>query len=308
MRCNTCGKENPDNVDFCVSCGSALPRSASVGIKCSGISSETGFTTYFREAWRKFARSPLALLTVLCYSAGVLCNWLEIDTASSEWYVFLSSLGWGNWRSEIILEVTLANVISIVDMLPGTLAAVGIWMIYAEGWIKKDRPVRLGGLKLVLTLEVVSMIVLGLTFCVALFMAGRAFLLVLVLAGLIMFLSWVKIAVCITVRDTVQNCMPETRYLKALAIIEFVVGSVNVLGILSGKAADDLGGILNCALVFLLGTLLRKYKALMEDLDAKRVEMEAQSKEEPVQTEPVRDAEYVPAWKRVQMEKENSEQ
>ena len=304
MRCNVCGKENPDNVDFCVSCGGTLSGSSKPSV--SGTARESDFTEYFRTAWRQFARSPLVILFVLCYCAGVIYNWFKIGAASSEWYTVLSSLGWGNWRSTIIPKIVIANVLPIVDMVPSTLVVLGILAICAEAWRKPEHPIRPGGLTLVVWVEVVNMVVMGLVFCYALFISGRAFFYVLVLAGLLMAVLWVRVAVSITVRNTVRDCMPETRYVKALAVLEFISAGAHFIRLISG-AAEELSSILNCIATLLLGILLLKYRELMENLDAKRVEMEAQQEAVPAQIEITKDEAYVPAWKRVQMEKENKE-
>lgn len=307
MRCKICGKENPDNVDLCFSCGSTLSGSASAEPTHSDLSQGGDFPSYFRAAWRQFARSPLAILFVLCYCAGLVITLLEWDAYLLELDSVLMSLGIWNMITIPSRKIIL-NVIHAIEMLPSILMAVGIWMICADAWDKKDRPIRLGGLKLVLALEVVRIAVLGLIFCIALIMARRAFLFVLVLAGLVMATLWIRVAVCITVRNTAQSCMPLTRYVKALAVIGFIAGGLNVLSILSGSTADGLGNILNCAMRFVLGALLLKYKELMDALDCKRIEMKIQSPEEPVQEQNAEKTEYVPAWKRVQMEKEKTEQ
>ncbi len=303
MNCKVCGKENPDNVDLCVSCGSTLPRSGAE--PTFPDAREVEVQSYFRAAWREFVRSPLVLLLILCFSAGMLCGWFEEYAKLLEIEMALGSLS--IWSISLLpyRKVILA-VFHIIGMLPSTLMAVGLWMVFADARNKPDRPIRTGGLKLILVLQVILMVILGILFCILLTMAGRAFLAMLVVAVLVMAMYWLIIAVIMTARNTARDCMPDSSYAKALAVVEFIAGGLNVLNIISGQTEITFTGIFNCAIAFVVGAVLLKYRDLMEALLAKCVEMRRASEETPAQEQTTNN--YVPAWKRVQMEQENSEQ
>lgn len=299
MNCKVCGKENPDTVDLCISCGSTLPRSS--GKATYAKAQKLKYQCYFREAWRRFVRSPLAIIFILCFSAGMLCGWFEkyaeiLRAEMALGSMSIWSLSWLPYRKVILAAF------HIIGMLPSTLTAVGLWMIFADTWKKPDHPIHPGGLKLILIVHVVSMVILGILFCIMLAISGRTFLAVLVVAGLTMALYWLIVAMIITARNSSQYCVPNTNYAKALAVIQFISAGLDILNIFSGKTEMTLGCILDCVMMVVLGAVLLKFKELMEDLNAKCVEMEAQSEEEPVQEQNANN--YVPAWKRVQMENE----
>lgn len=297
--CKVCGKENPDNVDFCTSCGGTL--FSPVEPKPSELAEETLFERYFRESWRQFVRSPLPLLFVLCYSVCVLLKWFNQEATFQEVEKIVHSMG--GWSLSLLsYRNIILTVVHIIEMLPGTLMALGMWAIYADAWDKTDRPIRLGALKFIAILQVANFVVICLVFGFAILISGRALLLVVVLAGLILTMYWLMTATALSVRNVVQNYTPDSRYIKALAIVEFILAGLNVLSVVSGNASNGLGGFLNGVLSFLLGSVLLQYKEFMDKINCKYVETETETG--PVTIE----QEQIPAWKRVQMEKENSEE
>lgn len=285
MNCKVCGKENPSDVDLCVSCGSVLLRPVSENTKTSQAARRTAFPSYFREVCRNFARSPLMILFAICYSLGVVLILLQPVSATS--------LG----------GQTYSGLIDVLDKLTCILMAVGIWITCLDGWRKNDQPICLAGLTIITAIQMISMILVCIATVIVLVKILLSALIVLVLVGLVIYLKWIQVQGCMSVLNAARDCVPETLHIKTLSIIQFISAGLNFLILIIGESDNELKTIIDCVLAAFGGVLLLSYKSMMEDLELASVQMAA---EEPAKAaEPV--VEYIPAWKRVQMEKENSE-
>ena len=283
MRCNICGKDNPSNVDLCLSCGSALPRAASLGAKSSDSSWETDFSTYFRETCREFARSPLMILFAIWYSITAVLTFTQ---------------------PSLVIRYAGGSLVSIlygVDVLSACVVVVGIWITCLDGWRKYDPPIRLAGLSIMIAVQMISAVFVCIL--VVLVLLTNPTLIVVALVGFIAYLAWLKVSACISIRNAIRDCEPDTRHIKALAIIQFVSAGLTALLLLVGASDSVLQSISSIVGALLAGAILLLYKNMMEHLEVASVQMNTEVPEkakEPAQ-------EYIPAWKRVQMEKENNE-
>lgn len=340
MYCNACGKPNHDDSAFCSSCGKPLtpicaskptppPVSQPTPIQPvrQSVLKMTEFQSEFRRAWRGFVTSPLVLALIICHSVAVLLSFIELNTTIESLgglFDTFGSLGVLNSGKNDSGNFML-SLLQIVVMAPGILIAVGLWMMYIDSLDQSDRPLRVTGLKVILGVEIAALVIYSLYMLVALFASCAAasalnessylassaetaldtIIVVLVLVGAaVIALSWVTVKMIISIRDCAEGCNPDTKYLKGFAIYEFVTGGLSVLCMLA--AGLSLSMAVSCGLQFLFGIVLLKYKDLMETLYWKQKKHDTQYEAARTANGLHNQTDYVPAWKRVEMEKKDT--
>lgn len=334
MYCNACGKPNPDGSAFCSSCGKPLDPTSTVQptpaqsvrpstqpiSKPAGTTVLTDFRSHFRKSWREFATTPLALALIICHSVGVLLNFIDLDTTMESMEVLLDTLNALN-SSQTGSGNFVMTLMQILLIAPGVLTALGLWMLYMDARDQSSRPINVTGLKVIMGLQSTTMVlyclyvfVLFCTSCsAAQELSGNGYLasaartaintamaVVVIVGGLGIAFFWLTIKFIISVRDCAECCEPDTKYVKGFAVLEFISGGLSALIMLS--YGITLSMVVSCALPFLFGVILLKYKDLMETLSWEQANFEAQY--EATQTV---QSQYIPTWKRMEMEKKSAD-
>lgn len=225
------------------------------------------FFEQFRIAWRRLAASPLALALVITQTVSVVLFFIELRITFQELLsevAFLSLLSSANGDPLAFLE-TAFTVILLLCSTPGVLTAIGLWMLYADAHDLSARPLHTAGLTLI------KCVTIGLiaVFCIAMLvvfitvfsakdelasigtlmadtilgdLTDRVFnaiiltlLIVSIAAGLLFYCILLLI-------DTVWGCakhsVPDMNYATGLAIAEFVIGGLSVIGMLYTQITD----------------------------------------------------------------------
>ena len=121
-----------------------------------------------------------------------------------------------------------------------------------------------------------------------------------------------------TIRCTVERCTPYDDYIKVVMIIEFVYGSLVLVEMVTSEIT--LGGVAMCATPFLFGVWLLQYRNFLVEVNAEYVQDDSKwnpkaevawethkGNQTACDDRQNADKIYIPAWKRVEMAKENKD-
>ena len=343
MFCRNCGSRIVGEGKYCSGCGTEIVHSsiaapaavsASVGHRTPAVK-ERSWTESFRDGWREFFGSPLVLATIIVFSVMQLFNLFAIGSSMSELNSSMEALGVGG---EIVAEAFSGiEILTVLGSIPGILMVVGMWIVYADSKSYASQPIQTAGLSLILGVQIVQIVSLVLMFFMALSAFGEmeaalsdygsieasaAFS----AAGSVLFFAVVIggaiygffIHVVNKMKSTANDCEPSGHGAAFGAGVLFIVfGAISVFALFG--AGITLGGALDCACPIMLGAVLCQYKTKMDELDNVRAAMHAGAWRHnnakigaypngqgpnPNARKPVQTQTYIPAWKRVQMAKE----
>lgn len=342
MYCNSCGKPNPEGSAFCSSCGKPLaPTPATPPTPAQPVRPTTppvsaqasapklmDFRSHFRSSWREFVVTPLALALIICHSVSVLLGIIELNTTMESLEMMFDAMSLMGSSSGDFGNFLL-TLMQIMLVAPGVLIAVGLWMLYMDARDQSNRPLSISGLKLIKGVYGVQMALFCLfvfiLFCSSCSAAQElndsgylataaktametAMAVVVIVGGLGIALFWIVIKFIILVQDCAELCEPNTKYVKGFAVFEFISGGISVLAMLS--TGLTLSTAVSCAMPFLFGAVLLKYKEMMETLSWMQIQYDLQYEEtrtlSSLKTQNGQQTvqnQYIPAWKRVELEK-----
>lgn len=343
MFCGKCGSRNQDDDLFCVSCGASLrrggapvaqvtppaapvyvppvsvpmhmPSSPSYG---SGTSGE--WIDRVRWAMKEFFKSPLFLVTIICYTLIQLISLVSIGGGSvfSQLYASAGELG----ISESDMREMFSGIdmmfssVNLVSMLPGILMTVGLWLTFGSA-VGSKRQMTASGLAIIRVVHIVLCCLLGVVF-VLVFIAilaassslgsgsdevssilGIALAVFVVIAALV-FAYYGAVINCIRkVEDTIRTNVPDPGVSIGLAVVLFIIGGFSVLGSLASGL--DLASLLQSVVTILWGVGIVVYRNRMSELDGEYYEY---NRARVIRGEGVvsTTSSSIPAWKRVQIE------
>lgn len=340
MFCGKCGVQNPDENGFCASCGAPLrqgvigkPTSQSVpyGGTIAGPVKlvEQNWSDRVRQVLAEYFKSPIFLISVICYTLIQLMNLLgEQDSALVTLNVTLSEM-----EESSFLEF-LAGM-KLLTALPGILVSVGLWITYVSAINCSAEGINPVGLIIVRVVHIVIASVSCVAMVISLISvislsseihsdsASAAFGTII----FIMFLALVFVGVYYSliisslekVVDTIRTGVLDSGVSMGLAVILFISGGFSLTGMMTMDAllqtevlGTDLGsligtdsgvtlmGLLRCAMPVIWGVGICIYRSTIGRLEGeayqyRRAEMHpSATASAPVQKN------YVPAWKRVQ--------
>jgi len=251
------------------------------------------FYKRFRVAWREFVTSPLALVLITLQSLCALVTVFQVSTLFAEAEALLSLVG--AFDSEVAEGSFFLSLAQIALCAPGILISIGMWILYADAVSRSDRQINDTGLGVIYWTNIGNAVLSGIGIlytCIKVFDAKHALMesvdnrhpdytvtyssalreaesqlngiLIGLLIGAIVgvLLLWIILKLINTVRETARQCEPSAEYVKAVAVIEFVVGSLGL--VLAFSTEITVAALLSSALQFMFGIVLLKYKAFME--------------------------------------------
>lgn len=339
MFCNACGKPNPDGSAFCTSCGNKLPPSYATQTAPpprQPINSLHTSTTanneidLFRSHWRTLASSPFVLIVLICHSISVLLGMYEMNSAFSDSKALLQYIG--SPSSAIRNYDLIVTLIQLFIAAPGVLIAIGLWISYADGRNSPAMPINTTGIKLILGTTIAQLVLLCLscTYLIFTFISAisetdklgyslilketltKAVFIILIAMVVGIFLYRLYIKLLCTVRDAADLCYPTTEHVIPAAVVEFICAGFLIIATLSNGITVSL--LLSCALPIMFGILLLQYKQTMDTISIKRTDPSALTPTQAYETfsnvysskQTAHSTEYVPAWKRAELEKETA--
>lgn len=337
MYCNSCGKPNPDDSVYCSSCGAMMssisekrPITESDREQKEKMTPEE-FKNYFRQAWRAFITKPLTLALLICYSVGTVLWTIavyDIFSVADSAISILSVLPFLESSTIKDGEILLLFV-RLCVIAPWMLSAVGLWLLYADAWKQSDLPMNTTGfewirrgyigtiavtccgmlLYLLMYLSVTeklegtnSSFVLGMkTSFTSMLLLG----IVWTVATVLIYRIFIKLLDMI--RFSVEKCEPHDDYVRVAMTIEFVCGGLAFVGMIKNEITVE--RVVMCAIPFLTGVWLLQYCRFLTAIDEEYVHDDCRWNPKAEATWQTQNVEKtnIPAWKRVEMAKKNTD-
>ena len=298
------------------------------------------YKKYFCQSWRVLITKPLALVSLICYSVSVILYALEANDLFSTMDSVIDMLNVLPFleSSTIKDSQTILFLVQLCAIAPGVLSAVGLWMLYADAWEQSNLPINIKGFEWIRRGYATAMAVgcLGVLICLPMYfsvmgeMSGdnnsvafglkssltSAILLVIIQMISTVLISRTLIKLLDTIRCTVERCTPYDDYIKVVMIIEFVYGSLVLVEMVTSEIT--FGGVAMCVTPFLFGVWLLQYRNFLTEMNAEYVQDDSKwnpkaevtwetHKGNQIACDDRQNADktYIPAWKRVEMAKEN---
>ena len=338
MYCEMCGSAINESAKHCYNCGAPITvRTGSVLTAKEEEVPKRSWGERFRDEWRDFARSPLVLAMIICFSAVQLINLMSAESTMNAIYAALDILGSDASVLYGPLSSTL-ETLQFVIVLPGILMAVGLWLVYIDGYNSSlGTPIKTGGLSIIQGIQIANIGAM-VFFVVAVFSAldtirielgsrlpdeleqtfGTVKMVAFIVAAIGSVIYGVYLNAVSKIKKTVVDCEPDGQdVVYGAGVLSIIGGIISVISLF--VSGITLVGALSCASSVLMGVVLCKCGRTMEDLAAIQKNKFRKGSGTSSLTngmaggdgagrKPKQVEENIPTWKRIQMEETAAKQ
>lgn len=165
MFCPNCGYQHEGDVAFCQNCGAPMQASTApygAPVQQPVMRPAAPQPMMPLDVMRSLIRSPLYLVSAICFTVSLLLSVVATITASSgvlrQLYQLMSLMGMDYQYMQVFDVIHSAVLpITLVSMIPSIVIAIGLWMIFASAGERKTAGLTM--IKVVVILNTISVII-----------------------------------------------------------------------------------------------------------------------------------------------------